>query len=191
VVEIEVNDRLASGNGATPARPADGRGSGTRAPRWLALAEDLGALARAGRRRNAARGTTLLSPFDSLLWHRERVQRLFGFDYTIEVYVPGHKRVHGYYSLPIFHDGQLIGRLDAKTHREEKRLEIKHVHFEPWFAERANPPVVRWGDFDHAGALAGLGDAVRALGVFVGAERIELKRVTPARLAAEIKRSIG
>ena len=84
--------------------------------RWLALAEDLPALATASRRRRIAEGTTLLSPFDSLLWHRERVSRLFGFDYRIEVYTPGPKRTHGYYSLPIYHDGMLIGRLDAKAH---------------------------------------------------------------------------
>ena len=87
--------------------------------RWFALTEDLPALARAARRRSGplSRGTTFLAPFDSFLWHRARTRKLFGFDYTIEVYVPGHKRVHGYYSLPILHDGRLIGRLDAKNHR--------------------------------------------------------------------------
>ena len=89
--------------------------------RWLALAEDLPALAAAGRRRRPAAGTTLLSPFDSFLWHRDRVRRLFGYDYKLEVYTPGHARSHGYYSLPILHDGQLVGRLDPKTHRDEKR----------------------------------------------------------------------
>ena len=67
----------------------------------------------------------MLAPFDSFLWHRERTHRLFGFRYTIEVYTPGHKRTHGYYTLPIFHDGQLIGRVDPKIHRAERRLEIK------------------------------------------------------------------
>jgi len=86
--------------------------------RWLALAEDLPSLAAAGRRRRPSAGTTLLSPFDSFLWHRDRVRRLFGYDYKLEVYTPGHARSHGYYSLPIFHDGQLVGRLDPKSHRE-------------------------------------------------------------------------
>ena len=114
----------------------------------LALAEDLPALAAAGRKRRPAAGTTLLSPFDSFLWHRERTRRLFGFDYTLEVYTPGHKRVHGYYSLPIFHDGQLVGRLDPKTHRAERRLEVRAVHFEPWFAKGDAPPAASWGRVD-------------------------------------------
>jgi uncharacterized protein YcaQ len=158
--------------------------------RWLALAEDLPALAAAGRRRRAATGTTLLSPFDSFLWHRDRTRRLFGFDYTIEVYVPGHKRVHGYYSLPIFHDGQLIGRLDPKTHRAEQRLDVKAVHFEPWFAKGTAPPAASWGAVDRDAALAGVGEAVRSLGEFVGAETVTVGRVSPAAMAPAFKRAV-
>jgi len=73
--------------------------------RWLALHGDLPALARAERASSPSEGTTFLSPFDSLLWHRDRAARLFGFDYRIEVYTPGPKRVHGYYTLPILHHG--------------------------------------------------------------------------------------
>jgi len=106
---------------------------GSRAP-WLVLTRDLPALARAARRPAASQGTTLLSPFDSLLWYRERAARLFGFDYRIQVYTPSAKRLHGYYTLPILHDGHLLGRVDAKAHRAERRLEVLSVHFEPWFA---------------------------------------------------------
>src|SRR3989442_137208 len=108
--------------------------------RWYALTRDLPALARARRAPAPSRGTTLLAPFDSLMWYRQRVTRLFGFDYRIEVYTPGHKRVHGYYTLPILHHGQLIGRVDAKTHRAARELEVRHVHFEPWFAGRGASP---------------------------------------------------
>ena len=121
------------------------------AGRWYALAADLPALEKAP----ASRGTTLLSPFDSLLWHRARAKALFGFDYRIEVYTPAHKRVHGYYTLPILHEGRLIGRVDAKNHREERRLEVRAVQFE-------SPP--------DAAALAGLRDAVASLARFLGAE---------------------
>jgi len=158
--------------------------------RHFALAEDLPALAAAGRRRRPAAGTTLLSPFDSFLWHRDRTRRLFGFDYTLEVYTPGHRRVHGYYSLPIFHDGQLVGRLDPKAHRAEKRLEVRAVHFEPWFAKGDAPPAASWGQVDTGAALAGVGEALRSLASFVGAEDVTLGRVTPAALAPALRRAV-
>jgi len=149
--------------------------------RWLALTRDLPALARARRAPTPSRGTTLLSPFDSLLWYRDRVARLFGFDYRIEVYTPGHKRVHGYYTLPILHHGHLIGRVDAKSHRAEGRLEIRHVHFEPWFASGQEPPT-GGARLDQDEALDGLRDAFASLGTFVGAGKVVLRRVTPSRL---------
>lgn len=156
--------------------------------RWLALTRDLPALARAARA-PGARGTTLLSPFDSLLWYRGRVARLFGFDYRIEVYTPGPQRVHGYYTLPILHHGHLIGRVDAKTHRAERRLEVRHVQFEPWFATATPPP--GGGDApERDAALEGVADALRSLGVFVGAGAIALRRVTPHRLRAPLARSL-
>ena len=168
-----------------------GNGTGRTGGPWYALAADLEALARAGRRRAASRGTALLAPFDSFLWHRERTRRLFGFDYRIEVYTPGHKRVHGYYSLPILHDGQLIGRLDPKTHREARRLEVRHVHFERWFAGGEPPPAASWGALDRGAALAGIAEALRSLATFVEADRVTVGRVTPAALAAPLRRAIG
>jgi hypothetical protein len=155
--------------------------------RWLARARDLPALVRAGD--GLSRGTTLLSPFDSLLWHRERVGRLFGFDYRIEVYTPPPQRVHGYYTLPILHDGQLIGRVDAKRDRAAERLEVRHVHFEPWFARGAPPP--RGGArVDRDAALAGLAETLDSLATFVGARQTRLDRVTPQRLRAPLVRHL-
>jgi uncharacterized protein len=160
-----------------------------RAGRWLVLTRDLPALRRAGRRRTVADGTTLLAPFDSLLWHRDRVSRLFGFDYRIEVYTPGPKRVHGYYTLPILHHGHLIGRLDAKAHRGARWLEVRHVHFERWLARGEAPPA-GWGEVDRDQVVTELADALVSLGAFVGAERITLGRVTPGRLRAPLRRAI-
>lgn len=155
--------------------------------RWLALARDVPALTRASRAPSPSKGTTLLSPFDSLLWYRDRVSRLFGFDYRIEVYTPGHQRVHGYYTLPILHDGHLIGRVDAKTHRAERRLEVRHVHLEPWFAAGGTPP--SGGErLDQDAALAGIVDALDSLGTFVGTESVTLGRVTPRRLRPSLAR---
>ena len=75
--------------------------------------------------------TTLLSPFDPVVWDRARASELFGFDYRIECYTPGHKRRYGYYVLPILHRGRLIGRLDAKAHRADGVFEIKAIFLEP------------------------------------------------------------
>lgn len=125
--------------------------------RWFALAEDLPALEAP----RPASGTTLLSPFDSLLWHRGRAKALFGFDYKIEVYVPGPKRVYGYYTLPILHAGRLIGRLDLKNHRAEKRLEARGIHF-----ESAPSPE----------ELCGTAEALVSLARFVGAETVTAPR---------------
>jgi uncharacterized protein YcaQ len=132
----------------------------------------------------------LLSPFDSLLWYRDRAARLFGFDFRIEVYTPAKKRVHGYYSLPILHEGQIIGRLDAKAHRAERRLEVRHVHFEPWFAQGRSSPTdgIR---IDHDRALAGLCEALDSLATFVGAEDVTVRRVTPHRLRASLVKKLA
>jgi uncharacterized protein YcaQ len=75
--------------------------------------------------------TTLLSPFDPLVWDRARALAMFGFDYRIECYTPAPKRRYGYFTLPILRRGQLIGRLDPKAHRKEGRFEIKALHLEP------------------------------------------------------------
>ena len=159
------------------------------AGRWLALTSDLPALARAGRAAAPYRGTTFLSPFDSLMWHRDRVARLFGFDYRIEVYTPGPKRVHGYYTLPILHHGHLIGRVDAKSHRADRKLEVRHVHFEPWFATAGTPPTGQ-ERLDRDEALAGVATALRSLAVFVGADATRVRRVTPGRLRAPLARAL-
>ncbi|MDR3388272.1 MAG: crosslink repair DNA glycosylase YcaQ family protein [Rudaea sp.] len=89
--------------------------------------EHLPLLLRARRNRLRATHTTLLSPFDPVVWDRSRASVLFGFDYTIECYTPGHKRRFGYFVLPILHHGRLVGRLDAKAHRAEGMFEVKAV----------------------------------------------------------------
>jgi uncharacterized protein YcaQ len=75
--------------------------------------------------------TTLLSPFDPVVWHRRRALELFDFDYRLECYTPAPKRIHGYFTLPILHRGQLVGRLDAKAHRAQRVFEVKALYLEP------------------------------------------------------------
>lgn len=74
--------------------------------------------------------TTLLSPFDPIVWDRTRGSELFGFEYRIECYTPAPKRVYGYFVLPILRRGALVGRLDAKAHRREGVFEVKAVYLE-------------------------------------------------------------
>ncbi|WP_321887867.1 winged helix-turn-helix domain-containing protein [Paraburkholderia bannensis] len=75
--------------------------------------------------------TTLLSPFDPVVWDRKRAVALFDFDYAIECYVPAHKRKYGYFVLPILSRGKLVGRVDAKAHRAQQVFEVKSLHLEP------------------------------------------------------------
>lgn len=72
-----------------------------------------------------------LSPFDPAIRDRKRALRLFGLDYTIEVFVPQRRRRYGYYVMPILEGEGFIGRADLKAHREEKRLEVKGLWPEP------------------------------------------------------------
>jgi len=75
--------------------------------------------------------TTLLSPFDPLVWDRERAREVFGFDYRLECYTPAPKRTYGYFTLPILRRGSLVGRLDPKAHRREGVFEVKALYLEP------------------------------------------------------------
>ena len=108
-------------------------------------------------------GTTLICPFDSFLWQRQRARDLLGFDYRLEIYTPPAKRTFGYYALPILHEGSLVGRLDPKLHRDRDELDICALQLETG--------VKRTKSLTH-----GLGESLRSLAEFAGATRITLPR---------------
>ncbi len=106
--------------------------------------------------------TTLLSPFDPVVWDRQRALELFGFDYRIECYTPAAKRRYGYFTLPILHRGALVGRLDPKAHRKEGIFEVKALYLEPGVAPNE----------ELATSLAG---ALRACAAWHGAPEVVIR----------------
>lgn len=104
--------------------------------------------------------TRFLSPFDPAIRDRKRTIRLFGFDYTIEIFVPEKKRRYGYYVLPILEGDRFIGRADLKAHRAERRLEVKGFWLEP--GVRLDKP-----------RKTGIENALEELSRFTGTDRVD------------------
>ncbi|MGW2225341.1 winged helix-turn-helix domain-containing protein [Streptomyces formicae] len=115
--------------------------------------------------------TTLLSPFDSLVWERARTERIFGFTHRLEAYVPKPKRIHGYFAMPLLAGGKLIGRVDPA--REGKVLVAKQV------------------SLDSAKAVAPMAQALREAASWVGCDSVAVGRVNRPELTAELTRALG
>ncbi|MFH9740053.1 winged helix-turn-helix domain-containing protein [Streptomyces roseolus] len=115
--------------------------------------------------------TTLLSPFDSLIWERARTERIFGFTHRLEAYVPKPKRVHGYFAMPVLAGGRLVGRVDPA--REGRTLVAKQVSLE---GPKAVEPVAR---------------ALREAADWVGCDTVRVERLDPPELTPLLVKALN
>lgn len=136
-----------------------------------------GLLARARRGGLRATHTTLLSPFDPVVWDRARASAMFGFDYTLECYTPAPKRRYGYFVLPILRRGRLVGRLDAKAHRADGTFEVKKIFLEP---------AVKLDD----ALVADIAGAIQASADWHEAPRVVIRRSDPKVLAGSLREAL-
>ncbi|MFF3559153.1 winged helix-turn-helix domain-containing protein [Streptomyces sp. NPDC002574] len=134
-------------------------------PAWAdpaALAE----LARGGRHR-----TTLLSPFDSLIWDRPRTERIFGFTHRLEAYVPKPQRIHGYFAMPLLAGGRLVGRADP--------------------AREGSTLIARQVTLDSARAVEPMAQALREAAQWVGCDSVRVERLDDPALAAALRAAVA
>jgi uncharacterized protein YcaQ len=124
----------------------------TRRPTWV-TPEALAMADSPGRSR-----TTFLSPFDPLIYDRDRTKEIFGFEYKLEMYVPKEERKFGHFSLPVVYDNRLVGRLDSAVDRKSNVLVVNKLH---WESESPSAAMRRSVD-----------DALAQLAEFVGAGEV-------------------
>ncbi|WP_374469783.1 winged helix-turn-helix domain-containing protein [Phenylobacterium sp.] len=126
----------------------------------------------AARKPRRVEAHALLSPFDNLIWFRERTERMFGVRFRIEIYTPAEKRQHGYYVLPFLEGDALTARVDLKADRKASALLVQAAHAEPW----ATPDTP-----------ARLGAELKLMAAWLGLERVQVQPrgdLAPALAAA-------
>lgn len=115
--------------------------------------------------------TTLLSPFDSLVWDRRRTLRVFGFSHALEAYKPAHRREHGYFAMPLLAGGRLVGRVDPA--RDGRTLVARRV------------------SLDNAKAVDALADALAEAATWVGCDSVAVQVVDPGNLASRVRKAVA
>nr|WP_208388249.1 crosslink repair DNA glycosylase YcaQ family protein [Microbacterium halimionae] len=123
-------DALVEGGTLTPVTVDGWESRDKPIPAWM------DARASVPRRIDAA---AVLTPFDPMVWFRDRASRLFNFDYRIEIYTPAQKRIYGYYSLPVLIDDRIVARVDLKADRARSTLLVQSAWWE-------GPPEPRWAE---------------------------------------------
>jgi len=124
-----------------------------------------------GAPRRGRHRTTLLSPFDSLVWDRKRTLRVFGFEHSLEAYVPSVKRVHGYFTMPLLAGGRLVGRVDP--------------------ARSGTTLIARKLSMDKPTAAEPMAQALVEAASWVGCDNIKLQQVEPPRLEPRLRSALS
>jgi uncharacterized protein YcaQ len=167
-------DEAAEAAGLTPVAVgtgAAGRASPPAARNGITMGwADPAALAQAAGGGRGRHRVTLLSPFDSLVWDRKRTRRMFGFDHSLEAYVPRAKRVHGYFAMPLLAGGRLAGRVDPV--RQGQTL------------------VARQLSLTSAAATVPMARALREAAEWVGCSAVAAERVEPPHLAQRLRAAL-
>jgi uncharacterized protein len=128
----------------------------------------------AGKRKRSSSKVYILSPFDNLIIQRERTKRLFDFDYTIECYVPAHKRKFGYFVTPVLWGDKFIGRFDPKADRKNSTLIINNISFEN-------------NSIDLDVFLPAFANALISFASFNECDKVLIKKCTPHALKTALK----
>jgi hypothetical protein len=167
LVPVELDGPSVAKASVAKASVAKARATGSRAQAWA----DPAALAEASAGRRGRNRVTLISPFDSLIWDRKRTRLMFGFDHGLEAYVPKHKRIHGYYTMPLLAGGRLVGRVDPA--REGRTLVARKV------------------SLDRATAAEPMAQALREAAAWVGCDDVRLEQIEPAQHAARLAAALS
>ncbi|MFJ2867409.1 winged helix-turn-helix domain-containing protein [Kitasatospora sp. NPDC087314] len=162
-LRAEELDPVLADCGLVPVEVAGWGPDGAPAPAW---ADPVALTAPRGRHR-----TTLLSPFDSLVWDRARTERIFGMTHRLEAYTPKHKRVHGYFAMPLLAGGRLVGRVDPA--REGRTLVARQVSLE---------------SARHVEALAA---ALREAAAWVGCDDVRIEALHDERLRPALEKLLA